>query len=59
MNLAATLKLYNSVDSVGPGSIGLSTLSRRKRRVLKHIESDASPSDLASHHLWEESSEQM
>jgi hypothetical protein len=63
MNLAATLKLLTSADSLGPGAVGVSTPaqgvvspSMRKRRGLTQVAADASPSDLASHHTWLEPS---
>ena len=63
MNLNAALKLYNASDGLGPGAIGVSTPgtgvispSMKKRKGMTQVAADASPSDLASHHTWLESS---
>ncbi len=63
MNLAAALKLYNSSGGMGPGSIavpvyqgGVISPDMRRRKGMTQIASDASPSDLAQHHTWQEPS---
>lgn len=49
MNLNTALELQASAMGMGPGAIGTSA-------PVRHVEADASPSDLASHHTWQEPS---
>lgn len=62
MNLKTTLKIYGSSgpggDAVGvktPGT-GVVSPSMRQYKGLTQVEADASPSDLATHHSYQEPS---
>jgi len=61
MNMVEILRL--AADGLGPGAIGVSTPgsgvtspSMRRTRGRTQVEADASPSDLASHHLYRDPS---
>lgn len=63
MNLNTAVLLYNASQGVGSGAIGVSTPaegvispSMKQRKGMTQVAADASPSDLASHHLWQEPS---
>lgn len=63
MNLLNAMRLHLSSDGMGPGAVGVSvpnggviSPSMKKMGGLTQVAADASPSDLASHHLWREPS---
>jgi hypothetical protein len=52
-----------AADGMGPGAVGVSTANNavistdmKRKRGMTQVAADITPSDMASHHLWQEPS---